>query len=227
MGKVRIISHSNKPFIDRVEAGTLLGKELQEHCGTHAVVLGIPRGGLIVARTLAGVLEAELDIVLSRKLGAPGNPELAIGAISENGKLFLNQMLVAQLGLTESFVEKAASSQMLEIVRRTAYYRTVRSKVTLKERVVILTDDGLATGATMQAALWSTRQEQPQKLIVTVPVGPVETVKKLAKDADELLCLRAPPEFFAVGNFYVHFEQTAEEEVLAILKKVQERRARE
>lgn len=217
MGKVKIISNSNEPFKDRVEAGSLLAAALDTYKGRKAVVLGIPRGGMVIARELAKALDAQIDIVLSRKLGAPGNPELAIGAIAEDGKFFLQEGMPA--GLHEnSYVEKEKEHQLSEIKHRIKLYRAIRPKVKLAGREVIITDDGLATGATMQAALWVSRQEKPKKLIVAVPVAPEDTVMRLAKDADEIICLRAPMFFAAVGQFYTHFNQVEDEEVLSLLR---------
>ena len=217
MNSIRVISQSDEPFVDRIEAGRLLGKELKKFHGKKAVVLGIPRGGIIVGREIARALDADLDIVLSRKLGAPGNPELAIGSVAEDGKLFLHEKLQAQLYVPDDYIQQQKKQQLSEIARRIARYREVRPKVRLEGRIVIVTDDGLATGATMQAALWAARHEGPATVVVAVPVAPGETVRKL--DADEIVCLRTPPNFMAVGQFYMHFEQVEDEEVLEVLKE--------
>jgi len=219
MNTVRIVSHNSVPFRDRIEAGELLGRELQKFRDRRAVVLGIPRGGVVVAREVARALQAELDIVLSRKLSAPWNPELAIGAISEDGKLFLNKMLLSRVGAESMYIQQEKARQLAEIEHRTALYRGIHPKVLLEGRLVIVTDDGLATGATMQAALWTTRQEGPKKLIAALPVGPEDTVMRLAKDADEMICLRSPPLFDAIGQFYKRFDQVEDEEVIEILKE--------
>ena len=224
MGTLHILSRSAEPFRDRIEAGQLLGHELTQYHGQETVVLGIPRGGIVVANELARVLEGDLDIVLSRKLGAPGHSELAIGALAEDGKLFLNDSLVRELGIGSAYIQQERARQQTEILRRSELIRRVLPKVPLQGRLVIVTDDGVATGATMQAALWAVRQEHPQKLIVALPVGPEETLKRLAEDADEMVCLRAPPLFGAVGQFYVRFEQIEDEEVLRILREEQERK---
>lgn len=216
MGKARIISTDSEPFNDRAEAGRLLAAELSAYKGKGCVVQGIPRGGMVIAMELARLLQADLDIVLSRKLGSPGNPELAIGAVVEGGKLFLHEGMV---GLADKeYVEKEKARQLAEIERRVAIFRAVHPKVGLVGRIVIITDDGLATGATMQAAAWAIRQEGPKKLIVAVPVAPKDTVMRLAGDADEIVVLRAPLFFAAVSQFYVHFDQVEDEEVLSILK---------
>ena len=227
MGKLRILSYSDEPFTDRQEAGELLSRELVDWCGRRVVVLGIPRGGLIVAHELARVLQADLDIALSRKLGAPGEPELAIGSVAEDGKVFLNDRLVSEIEVKNAYIQQEKERQLVEMARRTKLIRQILPKVHLKERVVIVTDDGVATGATMQAALWAARQEHPQRLIAAIPVGPEDNLRRLAEDADEMVCLRAPPFFSAVGQFYVRFNQVEDEAVLAILKEERLRKSGE
>jgi putative phosphoribosyl transferase len=225
MGTVRIISRSDERFKDRAEAGRLLAQQLLEMRGKKSVVLGIPRGGIIVARELARALDAELDIVLSHKLRTPGHQELALGSIAEDGKLFLNEELVQELGMGQSYIQREEAQQFAEIKRRTELIRRVRPKVPLKGRLVILTDDGVATGATTQAALWAVRQEQPSRLIAAIPVGAEETIIRLAEDADEIVCLRAPRYFAAVGQFYVRFDQVEDDEMLEILREESERQS--
>jgi len=224
VGKLHIVSHDDLPFKDRVEAGRLLGRELSGLRGQRAVVLGIPRGGLVVAWELARQIDADIDIVLSHKLGAPGNPELAIGAVAEDGRLFLHQDLVGQLGVDRSYIEREKELQLAVLAQRTRQTRHVLSRVELAGRLVIVTDDGVATGATLQAALWAARQEKPKKLIAALPVGPPETITRLAEDADEMVCLRAPYSFGAVGQFYIRFEQVEDEQVARILTEEAARR---
>lgn len=219
MGQLAILSRSGKPFADRLEAAQLLGQALQEYRGPRTVVLGIPRGGVVIASVVARALGAEVDIVLARKLGAPGNPEFAIGAIAEDHKVFLDEHLLSQLNVTSEYLTEEKTRQLAELKRRIRLYRQVRAKVPLKARTVIVTDDGVATGATMQAALWTVQQEAPERLIAALPLGPVDTLKRLAASTDVLLCLRAPAFFGAIGQFYARFEQVEDEEVLAILKE--------
>ena len=221
MGTLRIVSHSEEAFRDRVAAGQLLAKELAGWRGQRVVVLGIPRGGLVVACELARAIDADLDIVLSRKLRTPGHEELAMGAVSEDGKVFLNDEVVTEMGISRnsSYLRREREIQMQEITRRAELIRRVRPKVPIEGRVAIITDDGVATGATMQAAVWAARQEHPSRLVVALPVGPEDTVSRLAQDADEVICLRVPPYFAAVGQFYLRFGQVEDEEVLAILKE--------
>ncbi|MBI2328941.1 MAG: phosphoribosyltransferase [Chloroflexi bacterium] len=215
--QLRILSYSSAPFVDREEAGKLLAVELSEYRGQKAVVLGIPRGGVVVAREVARVLDADLDVVLARKLRTPGHEELAMGSVAEDGKLFLNQGVVSELGVGEAYIQQEKARQLVEIKRRTELIRQIQPKIPLKGRIVIVTDDGIATGATTQAALWAVRLEQPEKLIAAIPVGPEDTIRRLAKDVDEMLCLRAPPLFAAVGQFYQQFYPVEDEDVLRIL----------
>ena len=224
MAQLRIVSRSGEPFADRQDAGRFLAKELNEYRGQNAVVLGIPRGGVVVAREIAQALDAELDIVVVRKLGTPGHEELAMGAVSEDGTIFLNQEVVRELGIGEADIQREKVKQLAEIKRRTGLVRKVRSKISLKGRIVIVADDGVATGATTQAALWVVGSEQPEKLIAAIPVGPEETIRRLAGDVDEMVCLRVPPLFAAVGQFYEQFYPVEDEDVLKILRDDQERK---
>lgn len=226
MGNLKIVSHSEEPFMNREEAGRLLAEELREYEDKDTAVLGIPRGGVAVAQEIARILRADLDVVLSRKLGAPGNPELAIGAISEDGTLFLDEDLHQRLGSSNEFtgyVEDEREKQYTRIAESIERFRRVRPKIPVQGRTVIVTDDGLATGATMQASLKTVRKENPEKLIAAVPVGSMEALEKIATDADETIVLKAPPIFYAVGQFYEYFGQTSDEEVIASLKKSRER----
>jgi len=217
MGNLHILSRSGEPFRDRTEAGRLLGYSLKSQRLQKPVVLGIPRGGLIVAREIARMLDGDLDIILARKLRAPQNPELAIGSVSETGKLFLDESLVGALGINEEYIAQEKDYQMAEIARRMALVRSVLPKTELAGREVIVTDDGVATGSTLQAALWAARHEKPSKLIAALPVGPEETIQRLAEDCDEMLLMRVPSYFSAVGQFYLRFDQVEDDEVLAIL----------
>ncbi|XUX00978.1 MAG: phosphoribosyltransferase family protein [Dehalogenimonas sp.] len=223
MDNWRILSRSGEPFADRTEAGNLLAAELKDYTGRNTVVLGIPRGGMAVARQIALQLDANLDIVLSRKLRSPGQPELAFGAISEDGQVSLNQDVVRMLDISEDFVEREKAFQLAEIKRRNRIFREVSPRVPLNGRVAIITDDGVATGATFKVALAAARHEKPGKLIAALPVGPEDTIKSLARDADELVCLRSPADFGAVGQFYRRFEQLDDADVLDILRQDRDR----
>ena len=219
MGELRVISSSSEPFSDRKEAAKLLAVELSKYQGKRPVVVGIPRGGVVVAREVALALDADLDIVLAHKLPAPGREELAMGAVAEDGRLFLNPEVVGEMGIAEGYIQQEKARQVAEIRRRAALFRRVRPKIPLEGRTVIVTDDGVATGATTQAALWAVRLEQPERLVAAVPVGPEDTVRRLAEDVDEFLCLRAPLLFAAVGQFYAQFDPVQDEDVLRILSE--------
>jgi putative phosphoribosyl transferase len=219
MGNLRILSRSRERFRDRREAGELLAAELGRYRGKKAVVLGIPRGGMVIAAGLGRALDAEVDIVLAHKLRTPGQAELAMGSVSENGKLFLNMEVVRGLDIGEVYIQEEKARQMAEIARRTGLFRSVRPRVDLAGRTVIVTDDGVATGATFQAALWAVRLEKPARLVAALPVGPEETIARLSEDVDEMVCLRTPPFFSAVGQFYTRFDPVEDEDVLRILEE--------
>jgi putative phosphoribosyl transferase len=225
MGSLRIISSSTQPFSGRIEAGQLLARELQELRGQQAVVLGIPRGGVVVAQPICLALEADLDMVLSHKLGAPDNPELAVGAVCEDGKLFVDESIASGVGADDSYIEREKTRQLRQMAERVRQYRQTLPKLSLAGRAVVVTDDGAATGATMQAALWAVRQEEPQKLIAALPVGPADTLTKLSEHADETICLQAPPFFAAISQFYLQFTQVEDEQLLEILEEESKRRA--
>jgi putative phosphoribosyl transferase len=215
--KVRILSRSHDSFFDRAEAGRLLAAELTVYKGQSPVILGIPRGGIIVARELAQVLGGPMDVVVAHKLGTPGQQELAMGSVAEDGKLFLNESVTTSFGISRSAIETEREKQLALIKRRTNFIRKVRPKVSLKDRVVIITDDGVATGSTTQAAIWAVKTEQPQKMVLAIPVGPEDTLLRLAEYVDEVVCLRSPPAFAAVGQFYRYFYPVEDEDMLRVL----------
>jgi predicted phosphoribosyltransferase len=227
MAKIRIVSHMSERFLDRHEAGRLLAAELAEYRGQQAVVLGIPRGGIIVARELARALDAELDVVLAHKLRTPGHGELAMGSVAEDGRLFLNEDVVRDLAIDGAYIQREKEYQLGEIKHHIEQFRRVRPKVPLEDRTAIVTDDGVATGATTQAALWAVRLEQPRTLIAALPVGPGDTIRRLAEDVDQMVCLRTPPYFSAVGQFYIRFYPVEDREVLEILEEERDRAAGE
>jgi len=226
MGTLRIISNSSEAFRSRMEAGELLAGQLKELQSQNVALLGVPRGGVVVAREIAHALDGDLDIVLAHKLGAPGNPELAIGAVCEDGRLFLDEEISSYMGVDDSYIKREKSRQMQELARRVNRYRSVLPKIPLSGRIVVVTDDGVATGATMQAALWAVRQEEPEKIVAALPVGPQETLEKLSRAADETICLQAPPFFSAISQFYSYFNQVEDEELLEILQEENERRGK-
>jgi predicted phosphoribosyltransferase len=221
MAKLRIVSRSNEPFRSREETGRLLGKELLGLPLHNVVILGIPRGGLVVAREIAHVLNAPLDLVLSRKLRTPDQPELALGSVSENGRVFLNESIVRQLGVSNDYIRQETRYQLEEIEHRSRLIRGIHPRVSLKDRAAVITDDGIATGATIEAAIWAIRQEEPAKIVLAVPVASENSLLRLAQSVNEVVCLRAPPFFAAIGQFYIYFEQVNDEEMLQILRQEQ------
>lgn len=207
------------PFQDRLEAARLLAKRLAGFRGRHAVVLGIPRGGVPVAREVATAIDGDLDILVARKLGAPGHEELAIGAVTADGGRYVNEELVRQLGVTSHYLEQVTRKQLTEAARREKRFRGATKAPELEDRVVILVDDGLATGATMRAAVQAVRDAHPKRLVVAVPVGAEDTCEELARQVDEVVCLAKPEPFGAVGFHYRHFEPVSDAEVERILRE--------
>jgi predicted phosphoribosyltransferase len=205
-------------YADRREAAQRLSENLAGYRSQHPVVLGIPRGGVVVADALARELQADLDLVLTRKLGAPGNPELAIGAVAENGEAYLQGHIARKVGADDRYIEQERTRQFEEIRARRERYRTLMPRVSLRERTVILTDDGIATGATMQASIWAAREEEPSLIVVAVPVGSRDAIERLDREADEVICPYVPEYFYAIGQFYTDFSQVSDEEVLEILR---------
>ena len=217
IGNVRIVSRSSDPFEDRSQAGRLLAAELVQYKDKQPVVLGIPRGGIVVAREIAEALGGVLDVVLAHKLGSPGHSELALGSVSEGGKVFLNENVVNAVNASADYIEAEKARQLAQMRRRTQQIRKVRPKVSLKGRIAIVTDDGVATGATTQAAFWAVATEQPEKIVAAIPVGPEDTILRLAEFVDDMVCLRAPAMFYAVGQFYSRFNAVEDEDMLRIL----------
>lgn len=206
-------------FRDRVDAGKKLAKELLEYKGTNPVVLAIPRGGVVVGYEVAKELAVPLDIIVPRKIPAPHNPELGIGAVTQDGTIIINPEIKKYVSFSEEYVQEEAETQIKEIERRTKAYRGDREPISVEKRVVILVDDGLATGVTMRAAIRSIRKKNPQKIVVAVPVGPPSTVKKIEEEADEVISLVIYEPFEAVGQFYSDFSQTSDSEVISLLQK--------
>ena len=205
-------------FHNRVDAGQQLAATLTAFAGrSDVIVLGLPRGGIPVAHEVATRLKAPLDVWLVRKLGVPGHPELAMGAIAAGGIEVLSQDLIRDLGIPRALVEQVAVKERLELERRDTLYRAGRRPVAVRDRTVILVDDGLATGSTMEAAVLALRQQAPARIVVAVPVGARESCERLRRIADEVVCVSIPEQFDAVGRWYDEFAQTTDEEVIRIL----------
>lgn len=206
-------------FRDRREAGQLLALELEKYGSANPIVLAIPRGGVVIGAEVAASLDCLLDLIVPRKLGSPFNPELAIGAVVKDGSTYLNRDTIAYIGVSQGYIEEEKKKQVVEIERRLKKYRGDRPEPNIKDETVILTDDGVATGATIRAAIRSIRSQEPEKLVVAVPVGPADTIEELKSEVDEVVCLYAPEVFYAVGGFYAFFEQTTDNEVVELLKE--------
>jgi predicted phosphoribosyltransferase len=210
-------------FLDRHDAGRQLAAKLKRYAGRDdVVVLALPRGGVPVASEVARALGAPLDVFLVRKLGVPGHEELAMGAIASGGLRVLNEQVVRGLGIPAEVVEESARQEQRELERRERAYRGDRPVPDVSGRIVILVDDGLATGSSMRAAVAALRRRQPGRIVVAVPVGAPETCDELRDLADETICASQPAPFFAVGAWYADFTQTTDEEVRALLRQAGE-----
>ncbi len=208
-------------FKDRREAGEMLAERLEIYKGRDPLVLAVPRGGVVVAEQIHNKLGGELDLIITRKIGAPHRSELAIGATGSNGVVMLNDELISRLGVFPDYVKKEAAKEQTEIARRLQLYRGEKKLPQVEGRLVVVVDDGVATGYTMLAALGSIRQQGPAELALAVPVGPPETFARLKKEVSALVYLEAPVDFAAVGQFYRNFEQVGDDEVIAILQRAQ------
>ena len=206
------------PFKDREQAGRALAAALKDLAGAEAVVLALPRGGVVVAREVARALGAPLDVVVTRKIGAPSEPEYAVGAVTQNGEVILDEAAMEMLHIGKEYIDREAASQWEEVKDRLRRFRGDRPFQALNGKVVVIVDDGIATGSTMLAALQSVRTQGPKSVVVAVPVGPAETIARILEVADRVVCLETPDPFFAIGQFYSDFRQVEDEEVRRILE---------
>lgn len=204
-------------FRDRDDAAERLAFVLRAYQGKHPLVLAIPRGAVPMGRIIADALGGELNLMLVRKLGAPGNPELAVGAIDETGTVVLGGN-VRRLGISSDYLQQEARIQLDVLRQRSGRYRRICPYTDPQGHVVIVIDDGIATGATMSAALQMLRQRAPQRIVLATPVAPADTLDHLRPLADEVICLETPENFYAIGQFYADFPQVSDEEVIACLR---------
>lgn len=205
-------------FRDRVDAGRQLARGLTRYQGQDVLILALPRGGVVVGNEVARALGAPLDVIISRKIGAPDNPEYAIGAVSESGDAMIDEEAVQAYGIPRAYIDSEIARQMGEISRRVGYFRGGKALPDLTRKTVILVDDGVATGYTMFAAIRGVRSLKPQKVVVAVPVSSPSAAVELRRRADETVILLTPDLFMAVGGFYANFEQVSDAEVKRYLE---------
>jgi putative phosphoribosyl transferase len=212
---------SSHVFADRSEAGRRLAVRLVRFKTEQPLVLALPRGGVPVGFEVAKALAAPLDVILVRKIGAPFQPELAIGAVvdGDQAETVLNRDLVADLPIPEGYLKRERARQLEEIERRRHLYAAGRPRIEPRDRTTIVVDDGIATGATMEAALHATRRAGPRRLVLAVPVAPPETIERLRPQVDEIECLITPGQLGAIGMFYADFDQLSDDEVVALLER--------
>jgi len=207
-------------FNDRKDAGVQLASRLEEYKGqTGVLVLALPRGGVATGYEIAYYLKVPLDIVIVRKIGFPGQPELAIGAVSETGRVVLNESIISTYGVSKYYIEREVSQQKKEISRRAELYRKGKRLPSLEGKTIILVDDGVATGATMKAAIITLKEEKLKKLIVALPVAPAGMADEIKQMADTFICIETPFDFMAVGAYYNDFTQVSDEEVIDLLER--------
>lgn len=205
-------------FRNRAQAAHLIAERLTQYQGQNPLVLAIPRGAVPMGKIIADALGGDLDVVLVHKLGAPGNPELAIGAVDETGHVYLSEH-VQDLDVSDEYLVQETQAQLTTLRQRRAQYTPVRPPLNPTGRIVIVVDNGIATGASMIAALHAVRAKQPAKLIAAVAVAPEDTLERMKREADEVVCLYTPTFFYAVGEFFDDFSQVSDQEAIAILRE--------
>ena len=206
-------------FRDRTDAGERLAEALRDRDVDADVVLAIPRGGLPLGRAVADALDAPLDVVVAKKIGARGNPEYALGAVASDGSVWRNEVAMRGTGAGEEYFEQARAEEAESARRKAERYRGDRPAPDLTGKTVVLVDDGVATGSTVRACLARIRAEDPGRVVLAVPVGPPHTIEELREIADEVVCLEVPGGFMGVGQFYERFEQVTDEEAMAYLDR--------
>jgi len=216
------VTFGPRMFTDRREAGRLLGQALIHHGGANAIVLGLPRGGVPVAAEIARILDATLDVWVVRKLGVPSQPELGMGAIAEGPAAVLDRSIMQSLAISQAQLVEVAHREMDEIHRRVEHYRGDRPTPDLHGQIVILVDDGIATGGTMRAAVRAVKKQQPAHLVVAAPVATPGTVESLHDEVDEVVCLHTPSNLYAIGLWYEDFRQVPDAQVVRLLQEARE-----
>lgn len=211
-------------FSDRVEAGRKLGAALSKFKGEDVVVLGIPRGGVVVAGEVARALGAQLDVVITKKIEAPGEPEFALGAVTQDGEVIMDRQAAESLGASKEYLDAQVAQKKREVKERLERLRGGAAYPNLEGRVVIIVDDGIATGSSVSAAVMSVKRRHPKAIVVAVPVAPEDAVQTLAADGNQVVCLETPVEFMAIGEFYSNFDQVEDGEVKRILDESWARR---
>lgn len=212
------------PFLDRYDAGRQLAEKLRAYGGRpEVIVLALPRGGIPVGYEVARALGAPLDVFLVRKLGLPGHEELAMGAIASGGIEVLNEDVVSSFGISREVIAEVAAREGRELARREALYRGAGAAADVQDRLVILIDDGLATGATMRAAVAALRERSPKKIVIAVPTAAPDACAALAEEVDAIVCGVTPEPFYGVGFWYRDFSQTTDEEVIDLLRRAKQR----
>ena len=210
--------HGEPPFRDRGDAGRKLAERLSRYRDERPVVFALPRGGVPVGYEISRALDVPLEVFVARKLGAPGQPEFGIGAVAPGGVRILNEDVIRRLGIPDDYVERITEREMAEVERRLRHFRADRPEPEVRDRTVILVDDGLATGVTARAAVKALRSLEPRRLILAAPVCAAQTAGLLDPEVDELVCLEAPPDLGAIGFWYRDFSQTSDEEVIELLE---------
>jgi len=207
-------------FKDRIDGGKKLAVLLASYKNDpNVIVIGLPRGGVVTAYQVAHALNLPLDLIVPRKISAPTRPELAVGALTQEGKVVWNHALLKQLGLTITDLAGSIEKEKKELARRLSLYRGTRLLLNVKDKIVILVDDGIATGATMRAAIASVRVQGAKKIVVAIPVSSRDALEKIEEEADEVVCVIVPEVFWGVGAFYDLFDQTEDKEVIELMKK--------
>jgi predicted phosphoribosyltransferase len=206
-------------FRNRVDAGAKLARALMQLKGKDVVVLGIPRGGVVVANEVANALRAPLDIVVTRKIEAPGEPEYALGAVTQEGDVIMDRQAAESLGASSAYLDNQIRVKREEVKERMQMLRGDAPYPTLEGKVVVIVDDGIATGSSVSAAVMSVKKRKPKEIIVAVPVAPVDAVQSLSEDGTKVVCLETPGPFLAIGEFYGDFEQVEDMEVKRILSQ--------